>query len=246
MPGPIQSLPKYPLTHPRSWLLSLIPLIVTAATGSKLTLLPYADSHLPLSIVSAVLVTSFLLLALGLTLCLLFLPLYLHRLLRHGLPPCAASAFVPAGPFGMGAYAVRELSLGAAQYVHASGFTILASSSLASSAKASAVASECIYWIGTIAAVALLAPGAFFIVHGIVASCANPPQRFVMGCWACVFPVGVWANGAAAVGVDIGNEGLKGVGATAGALTVGLWGACAVATACWMGHGCAGWLRRRS
>ena len=155
-------------------------------------------------------------------LCLMRLPAYVHRLLAHGAPPHAASpdAFVPPRcTFATGRGAPRLTPTGDPAPFAA------ASQSVGAHA------------LGIRAARALRGLGLFFIVRGFCVAGARWPRRFVAGCWACVFPVGSWANAMGRVGVDVGSEGLKGLGVGTGGVTVVSWGICAAANVWWIARG---------
>ncbi|TKA40487.1 hypothetical protein B0A49_13802, partial [Cryomyces minteri] len=98
------------------WLMTSVPLIVTAAAGS--TLLPYLDAASQRAAI-VVLVVSFLLWSLGMCQVHLILAVYFWRLISHKLPPqqLLASCFLPLAPLGQGAYAIQQMSIFLANYL---------------------------------------------------------------------------------------------------------------------------------
>ena len=220
-----------------AWLLAFIPPIVAAAAGGDLALVAHAP--FPETLV----LTSFVLLGLGLGLCASLIAAYLLRLIVHGALPRIAtpSAMVPAGPLGMGAYAVLRVTQGMARHL-----TIPAAAAdnafggVTPEAAAAATRS-----FGVLAALALVSVGAFFVAHGLFLLVARFPDRFGAGWWACVFPIGAWTNAVGAVGQDLGSEGLKGVSAAGSIVTVVLWVGCAGAMLWSVGRELGPWNEKR-
>lgn len=93
------------------WLLPVVTLIVASASGGVIApaLLPYSQYHALLT-----LTLSTVMVAIGVSLALMILTMYLLRLIVHGVPRGAGvlSVFIPLGPMGQGGYSILLLGQG--------------------------------------------------------------------------------------------------------------------------------------
>ena len=89
-----------------TWLLPVVPLIVSSATGAIIAGALIAPQHAMWT-----LMTCYALLGSGLSTALSILAVFSLRLMLHGFPvrENSASMFLPLGPFGQGAFAIQRL-----------------------------------------------------------------------------------------------------------------------------------------
>ncbi|KNZ80513.1 Sulfite efflux pump SSU1 [Termitomyces sp. J132] len=173
------------------WLLPVVTLTVASSTGAiiSLPLAHHSPSHALLTTI-----TSISLLAIGLTLALIIITIYIHRLIVHGLPPGPKilSVFLPLGPTAQSGIAVLLIgqnlrSLIPLQAVGSSDFW--GSRTTAETVYVLCVCMSFILWSLAVMCIlfALLA-----IYHTLIVR--KTRVKFALTFWGLVFPNGVFAN----------------------------------------------------
>lgn len=241
-----------------SWLLSFIPCIVTASTGG------YIIEYLPLKVRGAILVVSFLLWSLGISMCMIITTIYFWRLVRYKLPARDAivSSFIPMGPPGMGAFGIQNLAVALASYITTKSFDLsrdepqlpnTAPGNVQSEAFHLAVAGA-IHWVGVVVALFLTSFSTFWLLQGVLSVGWRVPKTFNVGFWAFVFPNAVYSNSLCRLALDLNNRGLRGWAATMVVVTTLLWLLCTAGTlwkSVWKGEllfapGLEGWNEKKA
>ncbi|EIE84854.1 hypothetical protein RO3G_09564 [Rhizopus delemar RA 99-880] len=165
-----------------TWLLPIVPAVVTAASGGLLC--HYLDQTKAL----VILIISYITMGVGLLLALSIIVIYFYRLAIHKLPPkeVIISAFLPLGPLGQGAYGMIQLGSGA-QLILGDRYI----SSLGNTA----------YGTGFIIALLLWGYGLWYLVIAICSVGITLKQKipFNMGWWGLTFPLGVYTAATLAI-----------------------------------------------
>lgn len=165
-----------------TWLLPIVPAVVTAASGGLLC--HYLDQTKAL----VILIISYITMGVGLLLALSIIVIYFYRLAIHKLPPkeVIISAFLPLGPLGQGAYGMIQLGSGAQlilgdRYISGLGNTA--------------------YGTGFIIALLLWGYGLWYLVIAICSVGITLKQKipFNMGWWGLTFPLGVYTAATLAI-----------------------------------------------
>ncbi|TKA41247.1 hypothetical protein B0A49_13376, partial [Cryomyces minteri] len=211
------------------WLMTSVPLIVTAAAGS--TLLPYLDATSQRAAI-VVLVVSFLLWSLGMCQVHLILAVYFWRLISHKLPPqqLLASCFLPLAPLGQGAYAIQQMSIFLANYLKSSGYAPTQSQPPPLPQPILLATAEAMHWLGILLNLFLLAHASFWLVQAVAAVAYSRPKSFNIGMWSFTFPWGSYANAWSL----LGNSGMRGWAAANIVIVILIWLFCAGMTS-WLG-----------
>lgn len=159
------------------WFLSFIPFIVCSTVGG--TVAPYLGYKNAITVI----VVSFLMWSLGITMSLVIAAIYFWRLMSYHLPPRSAiiSTFVPVGPFGMGAYSTQQMAIAFTHHLNKQSFALQSPPQPPSSASTIAVVGECIHWGGIILALVQLGLASFFLVEGCLSVCSKVPKTFNVG-----------------------------------------------------------------
>jgi tellurite resistance protein TehA-like permease len=157
-----------------SWFLSFIPLIVGSTVGGAIS------PHLPIKNAVVLIMTAFLMWAVGIGMSSVLLPIYFWRLMTAQLPARAAivTTFVPVGPYGMGAYSIQQLSSDLARCI-SGGFTLDAT--IGSNEMSTRLIGEGIQWIGVIVALMCLGIASFWLVEACLSVGTKPPRSFSIG-----------------------------------------------------------------
>lgn len=157
-----------------SWFLSFIPLIVGSTVGGAIS------PHLPIKNAVVLIMTAFLMWAVGIGMSSVLLPIYFWRLMTAQLPARAAivTTFVPVGPYGMGAYSIQQLSSDLARCI-SEGFTLDAT--IGSNEMSTRLIGEGIQWIGVIVALMCLGIASFWLVEACLSVGTKPPRSFSIG-----------------------------------------------------------------
>ena len=165
-----------------TWLLPIIPLIVSSSTGGLLAapLLPFSSSKSLATLVFATVSVS-----MGLTLAFMILTLYFLRLVLHGIPRSGGvvSVYIPLGPVGQGGYSILLLGAGynALLPLHYGNSTVLRLETVGQ-----------IVSVATLAiAVALWVMGTLWLIYGLMATADvlwNDHVHFKQAFWSLIFP----------------------------------------------------------
>ncbi|ORX62399.1 hypothetical protein DM01DRAFT_1365526 [Hesseltinella vesiculosa] len=171
-----------------TWLLPIVPAVVTAASGGLIAQHLVNPMHAKI-----VIITSFFLMGIGILLALSIIVIYFHRLVVHKLPSneVIISAFLPLGPLGQGAYGFLQLG-------KASQLWFSSPSNLVPDL-GPAMHASCIVW-----AMLLWGFGLWFLVVAVFSVGATYQQTknvpFNMGWWGLIFPFGVFTSATVALG----------------------------------------------
>ncbi|RCH98435.1 hypothetical protein CU097_013814 [Rhizopus azygosporus] len=166
-----------------TWLLPIVPAVVTAASGGLLC--HYLDEQRGL----VILIVSYVTMGIGILLALSIIVIYFYRLAVHKLPPkeVIISSFLPLGPLGQGAYGMIQLGSGAQKllgdrYIPGLGNTA--------------------YSLGFILALFLWGYGLWYLVVAIFSVSITVKHKipFNMGWWGLTFPLGVYTAATLAIG----------------------------------------------
>ncbi|KAI0066104.1 hypothetical protein BV25DRAFT_1879139 [Artomyces pyxidatus] len=170
------------------WLLPVVTLIVASSTGGIL-----AQALHPLSEQKALITLTFsiFLVAIGLSLALMILTIYLFRLIVHGPHPGASvvSSFVPLGPMGQAGFSIVLIGDAMRTFLPVHGNHSLFLSS--------AQVGEIVYAVCMCIAFVLWALATMWLVYallGIQAVVRKSRFPFRVPFWGMIFPNGVYAN----------------------------------------------------
>lgn len=167
-----------------TWLLPIVPAVVTAASGGLL-----ANHLVDLHSALVVLLISYILMGMGLMLALSIIVIYFYRLAVHKLPPkeVIISSFLPLGPLGQGAYGMIQLG-SAGQRVFGDRFI----QGLGNTA----------YGVGFIMALILWGYGLWYLCVAVysVGTTIKYKIPFNMGWWGLTFPLGVFTAATLSIG----------------------------------------------
>lgn len=165
------------------WLLPVVTLIVASSAGQVITgrLLLYSPQH-------ALITAGFsaFTVAVGLSLALMILTVYLARLVIHGLPPTGAilSVFLPLGPTGQAGFSIYLFGVNMRRMIPVAdpGQSVFL---------ASPMIGEIMYTICVTIAFVLWSLATMWLIYGLLALKATLPKsrpNFKMGFWGVVFP----------------------------------------------------------
>ncbi|KAH7108146.1 C4-dicarboxylate transporter/malic acid transport protein [Auriculariales sp. MPI-PUGE-AT-0066] len=168
-----------------AWLLPVVAPIVTSTAGHVVAsaLSQHSPNHaLVMSSVALVLV------CLGLALVFMILPIYLHRLILHGLPGSGLiiSSFLPIGPAGQAGYSLILVADLLPTLLRGSNSPFLNSDAAISALRILLLAGAFILW--TIGTMWLL-----FACAAMIEIVARNRISFALPWWGLVFPNGVYA-----------------------------------------------------
>ena len=172
------------------WLLPIIPGVVCAASGGMVASVLSEDRAL------LTLFVSYVLWGIGMTLSLLVMALYFHRLAIYDVPnpEVVVSAFLPLGPCGQGAFGLIQLSRVAAIV-----FDDLRFAGAPDSGKIVRI-------ISILFALMVWGLGVWWLVHGascVVIRMLQARLRFNIGFWGFIFPSGVFVAATIALGDEL-------------------------------------------
>ena len=164
-----------------TWLLPIVPAVVTAASGGLLSTVLEPTHGL------ITLIFSYCLWGMGMGLSFLVIALYLHRLTIYKIPgsEVVVSAFLPLGPLGQGTFGLIEMAV--------AGKKIFAETAFLESD----ASDNTILKVSVIFGFMMWGLGLWWLVHGITSVLSrylkgNIP--FNMGFWGFVFPLGVFTS----------------------------------------------------
>ena len=175
-------------TMTAGWLLTVVPTVVAAATGGIVAEVLPNPQHALWTII-----VSYLLWGIGVSLALVMLVIYFHRLAVHGLPAreVIVSAFIPLGPLGEGGVAIMQLGK-VAMRVFPATETLIPS------------AGQILYILGFFTALVMWGFGLVWLFFA-VASISQSRFPFNMGWWGFTFPIAVFALAAGMFGKEMGS-----------------------------------------
>lgn len=167
-------------TMTATWLLPVVAPVVCAATGGLVAhVLPDPQHALWTMVVSYVLWGS------GMSLAMVVLVIYFHRLTVHHLPPreVIVSVFLPLGPVGSGGFAIMQLGRVALK-IFPDTHTLPATTGNAG---------EILYVGGWLIGIVMWGFGLVWLFFA-VASITRSRFPFNMGWWGFTFPLGVYTT----------------------------------------------------
>lgn len=167
-------------TMTAAWLLPIVSTIVASASGAIVASALPNPNHALWTIT-----VSYILWGAGVSLAMVVLVIYFHRLTVHKLPPreVIVSVFLPLGPLGQGGFAIQELGIVALQiFPHT--HTLPSADSVR--------AGEVFYVVGWLIAIIMWGFGLAWLFFAIV-SISRMKFPFNMGWWGFTFPLGVFA-----------------------------------------------------
>ena len=161
------------------WLLPIVPAVVAAASGGLVA------SVLPPEHALITILVSYALWGVGMSVSLLVMAMYLHRLFVYHLPnpEVIVSAYLPLGPCGQGAYGIIQLAQVGQKVFKATNFAGQTDSG------------EIILVASTILGLMIWGLGLWWLVHGTVSVLLRSrSDKFApsIGWWGFIFPLGVW------------------------------------------------------
>ncbi len=165
-----------------TWLLPIIPLIVSSSTGGLLAapLLQFSTSK---SLVTLVFATVSVIM--GLTLAFMMLTLYFLRLVLHGIPRSGGvvSVYIPLGPVGQGGYSILLLGSGynAVLPLHYGNSTVLRWETVGQIVSVATLAIAVVLWV----------MGTLWLIYGLMATADvlwNDHVHFKQAFWSLIFP----------------------------------------------------------
>jgi C4-dicarboxylate transporter/malic acid transport protein len=166
-----------------TWLLPIVPAVVTAASGGLLA------NHIDVERGLIILIISYVMMGMGLLLALSIIVIYFYRLAVHKLPPkeVIISSFLPLGPLGQGAYGMIQIGSAAQRilgdkYIQGLGDTA--------------------YAVGFIMALLLWGYGLWYLCVAVFSVGITVKQKipFNMGWWGLTFPLGVFTAATLSIG----------------------------------------------
>jgi C4-dicarboxylate transporter/malic acid transport protein len=160
-----------------TWLLPIVPAIVTAAAGGLLANHIQGEQR-----ALVVLLISYVLMGMGLILAMMIVGIYFYRLSVHKLPAKEVifSSFIPLGPLGQGSYGMIQIG-SASQRLFGDKFI----TGLGSTA----------YGMGFLVALLLWGCGVWFLIVAIFSVMITVKKHgipFNMGWWGLAFPFGAF------------------------------------------------------
>ncbi|EMD65023.1 hypothetical protein COCSADRAFT_160012 [Bipolaris sorokiniana ND90Pr] len=186
---PFQMMTQHRNQHEKmtaAWLLPIVACIVAAASGGLVASVLPNDNHALITIIA-----SYVLWSMGLSLALMILTMYFHRLTIHHLPPkeVIVSVFLPLGPMGQGGYAAMQLG-------------IQASKIFPRTQTLHPMAGDILYVLGWIAALVLWGFGLIWLFFA-VASISRSKFPCNLGWWGFTFPIGVFTMSTITMGQEM-------------------------------------------
>lgn len=160
-----------------TWLLPIVAPVVTSGSGAIVGgILPHDNDRL------IILITSYVLWGMAVSLAMMVLVIYLLRLTTKHLVPkeVIVSTFLPLGPCGMGGFAIQQLGKLALDLFHET-HTLPASQ---------VYAGDVLYVVGFLLALIMWAFGLVWLFLAVATILRTPKFPFNMGWWGFTFPLG--------------------------------------------------------
>ncbi|RXW21300.1 hypothetical protein EST38_g4558 [Candolleomyces aberdarensis] len=200
------------------WLLPVVTLIVASSSGGVLApaIQKYSTYHCLITTVASV-----FLVAVGLTLALMVLTIYLARLIIHNIPPGhgVLSVFLPLGPTGQAGFAILLQGLSfktILPYSHSGSSEFLGSSTVGDFLYLACISIAFILW--SLATMWMMY--ALLACHSTV---FRAPVQFKIAFWGLVFPNGVYANLTILLGEIFDSHAFRIYGAIYACAVIVLW-----------------------
>jgi tellurite resistance protein TehA-like permease len=193
-------------TMTAAWLLPIISTIVAAASGGIIAgVLPNPQHALWTMIVS------YILWGMGVSLALVVLVIYFHRLTVYRLPPkeVIVSVFLPLGPLGQGGFAIQKLGQVARDLFPQTHSLIPG-------------AGDTLYTMGFIVSLILWGYGLVWLFFAL-ASISRSRFPFNMGWWCFTFPLGVFTLSTTTMAKELPSTFFRVLGSAFSVVVVLLW-----------------------
>lgn len=189
-----------------AWLLPIVSTIVAAASGG-ITAAVLSNPQYALWTI----IISYVLWGMGISLAMVVLVMYFHRLTVHKLPPreVIVSVFLPLGPLGQGGFAVQQLGKVARDVLPKTHSLIPG-------------AGDTLYSIGFIVALVLWGYGLVWLFFAL-ASISRSKFPFNMGWWGFTFPLGVFTVSTTTMAKELPSAFFRGLGSFFSVVVILLW-----------------------
>lgn len=193
-------------TMTAAWLLPIVSTIVAAASGGIVAAVLSNPQHALWT-----LIISYMLWGMGISLAMVVLVMYFHRLTVHKLPPreVIVSVFLPLGPLGQGGFAVQQLGKVARDLFPKTHSLIPG-------------AGDTLYSMGFIVALVLWGYGLAWLFFAL-ASISRYKFPFNMGWWGFTFPLGVFSVSTTTMAKELPSAFFKGLGSFFSVVVILLW-----------------------
>lgn len=193
-------------TMTAAWLLPIASTVVASATGGIVAAVLSNPQHALWT-----LILSYALWGMGMSLAMVVLVMYFHRLTVHKLPPreLIVSVFLPLGPVGQGGFAIQQLGKVARDIFPTTGSLIPG-------------AGDTLYTMGFIVALILWGYGLVWLFFAL-ASISRSRFPFNMGWWGFTFPLGVFAASTTQMAKEFPSAFFKVLGSIFSVIVVLLW-----------------------
>ena len=193
-------------TMTAAWLLPIVSTIVAAASGGIVAgVLPNPQHAL------WTLIISYVLWGMGISLAMVVLVMYFHRLTLYKLPPreVIVSVFLPLGPLGQGGFAIQQLGRVAREVLPTTHSLIPG-------------AGDTLYTMGFIVALILWGYGLVWLFFA-VASISRSKFPFNMGWWGFTFPLGVFTISTTQMAKELPSTFFRVLGSMFSVVVILLW-----------------------
>lgn len=212
------------------WVMTTVPLFVTATTASSIVPIVYMEST---KCAIALLVTGFMAWSFAIAEVTMIITIYFFRLIADKTPqaPLMVGSFLPVAALSQGAYAIQRFSIFLATYIK-NGYAPTQVNPPPLSQATLLATSEVIHWMGIILHLFLIAHATFWVVQGTMSMLISLPKlQFNIAYWSAVFPMASYANAWCFLSRDLRDDGMRGWAATMVMIATILWLFCALETA---------------
>ncbi|ORX90198.1 hypothetical protein K493DRAFT_381145 [Basidiobolus meristosporus CBS 931.73] len=179
-----------------SWLLPLVPAVVTGASGCYLSRFLEAEGHRAIMILTISAIT----LGCGLSLAFPVIGIYFYRLVAYNVPgeDVIITTFLPVGPLGQGTYGIIELGRACQKIIgdtYAPGF------------------GDSAFTVCIIIAFFLWGYGLWYLCFAVISLSVRSKSHvpFNMGWWGLTFPLGVYTAGTLNIAVATHSRFFRGL-----------------------------------
>ena len=194
------------LSMTAAWLLPIVSTIVAAASGGIVAAVLPNPQHALWTVI-----VSYVLWGMGISLAMVVLVMYFHRLTVHKLPPreVIVSVFLPLGPLGQGGFAVQQLGKVAKDLFPETHSLIPG-------------AGDVLYSMGFIVALVLWGYALAWLFFAL-ASISRSKFPFNMGWWGFTFPLGVFTVSTTTMAKELPSAFFRVLGSFFSVVVVLLW-----------------------